>query len=55
VTSPTPSRPTISNTSSLIVLESIGRLDLLKHLCQNLLIPPAVGTEWSTRLSARPG
>ncbi len=48
MTSPTPSGPTISNTSCLIVLESIGRLDLLKQLYQNLLIPPAVAMEWGT-------
>jgi len=48
VTSPTPSKATVSNTSCLIALEAIGRLDLLQRLYQEVLIPPAVAGEWGT-------
>jgi len=48
VTLPTPSQATISNSSCLIVLEAIGHLDLLQHLYQAVLIPPAVAAEWGT-------
>ncbi len=48
MTSPTPNGPTVSNTSGLIALEAIGRLDLLERLYQKLLIPPAVESEWGT-------
>ena len=50
MTSPTPSTTTISNTSCLIALEAIGRLDLLQSLYQNLLIPPGVAGEWGSAL-----
>jgi len=33
----------VCNTSCLIVLEAIGRLDLLQQVYQQLVIPPAVG------------
>ena len=39
---------TVSNTSCLIGLETIGRLDLLEQLYPQLLIPPAVAIEWGT-------
>jgi predicted nucleic acid-binding protein len=43
-----PRGATVSNTSCLIVLETIGRLDLLERIYQSLLIPPAVANEWGT-------
>jgi predicted nucleic acid-binding protein len=46
VTLPTPSNPTVSNTSCLIALEGIGRLHLLEQLYQQLVIPGAVAREW---------
>ncbi len=48
MTSPTPSKATVTNTSCLIALESIARLDLLERLYQEVLISPAVATEWGT-------
>lgn len=42
----TPSGPAVSNTSCLIALEVIGRLDLLADQYRSLLIPPAVAHEW---------
>jgi dCTP deaminase len=38
----------VSNTSCLIALEAIGRLDLLERLYQILLIPSAVASEWAS-------
>jgi predicted nucleic acid-binding protein len=38
----------VSNTSCLIAIETIGRLDLLPQLYQELVIPPAVSSEWGT-------
>ncbi|MFO0968871.1 MAG: DUF3368 domain-containing protein [Gemmataceae bacterium] len=46
MTSPTPSPRTVSNTSCLIALESIGQLALLHRLYQEVLIPHAVANEW---------
>ena len=46
MTSRMPSGKTVSNTSCLIGLESIGRLDLLERLYQTLVIPSAVASEW---------
>jgi uncharacterized protein len=48
VTSPTPNSATVSNTSCLIALEAIGKIDLLEKLYQKVLIPPAVASEWGT-------
>lgn len=48
MTSPTPNKATVTNTSCLIALESIARLDLLQALYQNVVIPPAVASEWGT-------
>ena len=40
-----PDAVTISNSSGLIALEAIGRLDLLRQLYGTVLIPPAVAQE----------
>lgn len=50
MTSPTPSQATVSNTSCLIALASIARLDLLERLYQEVLIPQAVADEWGLPL-----
>ena len=50
MTSPTPSSATVSNTSCLIALETVARLDLLERLYQEVLIPQAVATEWGMAL-----
>lgn len=52
VTSPTPSGVTVSNTSCLIALEAVGRLDLLQLLYRQLVIPPAVVGEWGMPCAA---
>ena len=41
-----PEGPTIADTSCLIGLEAIGRLELLKQLYGNVMIPTAVAVEW---------
>ena len=45
----------ISNSSPLIALAQIGRLDLLHQLHPLVLIPPAVATEVEPTLPALPG
>ncbi len=37
---------TVSNSSCLISLEAIGKLDLLSALYGSIVIPPAVLAEW---------
>ncbi len=46
MTLPTLNKATVSNTSCLIALETIRRLDLLGDVYQEVLIPPAVAAEW---------
>ena len=46
MTSPTPSRPTVSNTSCLIAFETVQRLDLLEQIYEEVLLPEAVAQEW---------
>jgi hypothetical protein len=36
----------VSNTSPLILLDKVGHLPLLERLFHNVIIPPAVDTEW---------
>ena len=48
------SGPVVCNSSPLIALERLGRLDLLQQLFHTVLIPPAVIAEISPRL-ALPG
>lgn len=48
MTSPTRESKTVSNTSCLIALESIGQLDLLERLYRKVLIPTAVVAEWGS-------
>ena len=40
-----PDPTTVSNSSALIALESIGRMDLLRQLYGTVMIPPAVYRE----------
>ena len=47
--------PVISNSSPLIALTQIGRLDLLHQLHPIVLIPPAVAREVERTLQALPG
>lgn len=42
---PEPTRIVVVNTTSLIALALIGRLDLLRHLYGKVVIPPAVKGE----------
>ena len=48
MTLPTPSNATVCNSSCLIALEATAHLDLLQHVYQSVLIPPAVASEWGT-------
>ena len=46
--------PVVSNSSPLIALDHIGRLDLLRQLFGTVLIPPAVTCETTPRLKLPP-
>jgi uncharacterized protein len=41
-----PAAQTVTNSSCLIALEAIGRLDLLVQLYSGISVPPAVAGEW---------
>jgi predicted nucleic acid-binding protein len=45
-----PDSVTVSNSSCLIGLELVGRLDLLRGLCGTVLVPRAVSSECGSRL-----
>lgn len=44
--------PVVSNTSCLIALEQIDRLDLLRDLFSSITVPHAVADEWATAVPA---
>jgi predicted nucleic acid-binding protein len=42
----------ISDTSCLIALTNIGRLDILRDVCQNILVTPEIAAEYGEELPA---